>query len=408
MKVAIVAEYYPRADDPVSGIWAHRQAVAARDLGADVRVLVLHRPLPPLAAVRALDFGALARAVRQPPRAVLDGIEVRYVRYGSPPRPWSYGSWGLWAAPSVALALRRLRREFAFELIHAHYAVPAGDAVRRVAPDVPLVVSVHGGDVYATSAGMVGAGAVRATLAHARLVLANSAGTARRCADHGARATRVVHLGAEIPPPAPGPPAPGPPAPAPTPTLVSVGHLIPRKRHADVIAAVARLGTRHPDLRYVIVGDGPERERLAALARSLGVSDRVEIRGRLDPAQAAACARGATLFVLPSVDEAFGVAYVEAMAGGVPAIGCRGEDGPEEIAAAGGGMVLVPRGNPEALTAEIDALLGDPDRRAGLGREARATVRAAFTWERCGRETVAAYEAAVAGEPRGHSETRQV
>jgi glycosyltransferase involved in cell wall biosynthesis len=185
------------------------------------------------------------------------------------------------------------------------------------------------------------------------------------------------------------------PSPSPTPTLVTVGHLVPRKRHADVIAALARLGTRHPDLRYVIVGDGPERERLEGLARSLGVADRVELRGQLPPDQAAACAREATLFVLPSADEAFGVAYVEAMAGGVPAIGCRGEDGPEEIAAAGGGMVLVPCGDVVALAAQIDALLRDSDRRAVLGRAAAATVREAFTWEQCGRETMAAYREAV-------------
>jgi glycosyltransferase involved in cell wall biosynthesis len=163
-----------------------------------------------------------------------------------------------------------------------------------------------------------------------------------------------------------------------------------------VIAALARLVSRHPDLRYVIVGDGPERERLGALARAEGVGERVELAGQLGPAQAAAWAREATLFVLPSVDEAFGVAYVEAMAGGVPAIGCRGEDGPEEIAGAGGGIVLVPAGDVEALAAEIDALLSDPERRAALGREAAATVRAAFTWERCGSETLAAYrEAAI-------------
>jgi teichuronic acid biosynthesis glycosyltransferase TuaC len=408
MKVAVVTEYYPRAGDPVLGIWAHRQAVAARDLGAEIRVLVLHRPLPPLAAARSLDIGELAGAARQPARATIDGIDVQYVRYLSPPRPWSYGAWGLWAAPGLALALRRLRREFPFELVHAHNAVPAGDAVRRAAPGVPLVVSVHGGDVYATSASRVGARAVRDTLAHARLVLANSAGTARRCAEHGARATRVVHLGASVPP-ASVPPAPDvlPASVSPAPdvlpaesagtTLVTVGHLIARKRHADVIAALARLRGRHPDLRYVIVGDGPERERLRALAASLGVADRVELRGQLPPERAAACGREATLFVLPSIDEAFGVAYVEAMAGGVPAIGCRGEDGPEEIAAAGGGIALVPRGDVESLATQIDALLTDRDRRTALGREAAATVRHAFTWELCGRDTVAAYREAGAG-----------
>src|SRR6476469_7519909 len=111
MRVAIVAEYYPRAADAVRGIWTHRQAVAAREAGADVRVLVLHRPLPPLAAVRAGDFGALADAVRQPSETSLDGINVRYGRYLSPPRPWSYRSWGAWAAPSLRRALCALRTD---------------------------------------------------------------------------------------------------------------------------------------------------------------------------------------------------------------------------------------------------------------------------------------------------------
>ena len=51
VRVAVVAEYYPRAADPVLGVWAHRQALAARDAGAEVRVLVLHRPVPSRAAL---------------------------------------------------------------------------------------------------------------------------------------------------------------------------------------------------------------------------------------------------------------------------------------------------------------------------------------------------------------------
>ncbi len=55
MRVLVLAEYYPRAENPVLGVWAHRQALAARDAGAEVRVLVLHRPLPPLSALRRGD-----------------------------------------------------------------------------------------------------------------------------------------------------------------------------------------------------------------------------------------------------------------------------------------------------------------------------------------------------------------
>ena len=78
---------------------------------------------------------------------------------------------------------------------------------------------------------------------------------------------------------------------------------------------------------------------------------------------------------MPSTEEAFGVAYVEAMAAGVPAIGCRGEPGPEEIAAAGDGFLLVPPGDIERLTQRIDELLSDPHRLREAGQRARATRR---------------------------------
>ncbi|MDW5593629.1 glycosyltransferase [Conexibacter stalactiti] len=404
MKVAVVAEFYPRANDPVLGVWAHRQALAARAAGADVRVLVLHRPLPPLAAVKRGDVRALRAALSQPRAVELDGIEVTYVPYVSPPRPWSYGAWGAWAAPALKRALRDLHVRFPFELVHAHYAVPAGDAVRRALPGAPLVVSVHGGDVLATiDRGPYARRTVARTFAHARLVLANSAGTAVRCRAAGAPAdaVEVVHLGTDLPP-AREPDADGAhdaadaERSAAPPTLVTVGHLVARKRHADVVEALARLRDDHPALRYEIVGDGPERAPLAALAQRLGVADRVDFRGQLPPAQAHAQAQRADLFVLPSVDEAFGVAYIEAMAGGVPVIGCAGEDGPEEIAAAGGGIVRVPPRDPAALAARIDELLRDTSARRALGAAARATVEQRFTWERCGASTVAAYERALA------------
>jgi glycosyltransferase involved in cell wall biosynthesis len=384
VRALIIAEYYPRAGDPVRGVWAHRQAVATRDAGAEVRVLVLHRPVPPRAALRRGDIAAIGRELRQPATAQLDGIRVEYLRYLSPPRPWSYATWGAWAAPLLARRLRRMASECRFDLVHAHYAVPAGDAVCRAAVGLPLVLSVHGHDVYGDGPAML---AVPATLAHAALVMANSAGTARRCEANGASLTRVVHLGTDVPDAGSAPPL--------TPTLVTVGHLVARKRHTDVIAALALLGERDPPIRYVVVGDGPERERLRTQAAALGVAHAVEFRGQLPHARAVATARAASLFVMPSIDEAFGVAYVEAMAAGVPAVGCAGEDGPTEIAAAGGGIALVAPRDPGGLAAAIDALISDQAKLEAAGREARQTVVRSFTWQRCGRDTVAAYEEAL-------------
>ncbi len=420
-KVAIVAEFYPSQGDPVLGVWAHRQALAARDAGAEVRVLVLHRLVPPRSSLTDGPAGAaraLSRLAREPRRQTHDGLEVTYIPYVSPPRSGHYESWGTWAAPALGLALRRLRRSFAFDLIHAHNAVPAAEAVRRARRgllrwrhrgEVPLVVSVHGGDVLYTAAAPptgspAGAATVARALGAARLVLANSQGIAELARAHGAGETRVVHLGTDLPArpyssrrtESPGragrieiPQAPPPPA------LVTVAHLVARKRHADVLRALAVLSQRHPTLRYEIIGEGPERVVLEGLAARLEIAERVEFHGQLPPAEAIERARRCTLFVMPSTEEAFGVAYVEAMAGGLPAIGCRGEPGPEEIAAVGDGFMLVPPGDIERLSQRIDELLSDSHRLREASQRARATVAASFTWERCGEQTLAAYEHAL-------------
>ena len=101
--------------------------------------------------------------------------------------------------------------------------------------------------------------------------------------------------------------------------------------------------------------------------------------------------------MLPSVDEAFGVAYVEAMAGGVP-----GDRLPRRARPGGdralrrAGCGSSPPGDPEALAGELDALLADDARRRELGAAARATVAGALhLGAAAARATVAAYEAAL-------------
>jgi len=389
VRVCVVAEFYPRAHDPVLGIWAHRQAMAARDAGAEVRVVVLHRPIPPLDTPRRELRRALGTLWRQPRHAVLDGLPVDYVRFLAPPRPATYGAWGAWAAPPLALHLRRLGRRWPFDLVHAHSAVPAGEAVRRARLGVPLVVSSHGADSFFTSTTYaVGEKAVRAVYSEAAVVLANSRGIERAARRLGARSTSVVRLGTDVPETLP--------AKRPEPTLVTVGHLVARKRQGDVIRALWILRDRYPRLRHLIVGDGPERAHLEGLAAELGLGDRVEFAGQLPNPEALQAAWTGHVFVLPSVDEAFGVAYVEAMAGGLPAVGCLGEPGPAEIEEAGPGIRLVAPGDIPALAQAIDRELARTPREQGeRGARARATVERHFTWERCGHATVAVYEKAL-------------
>jgi glycosyltransferase involved in cell wall biosynthesis len=404
LRVAVVAEWYPSPDDPVLGIWAHRQAVAARDAGAEVRVLALRRPIPPLAVARKVfhvppaigELGRWIEGARTSLRPVtLDGLAVEPVPFLAPPRPLSYGGWGYWMAPALAGALDRLYGEWRFDVLHAHCLAPAGHAGarwirsrRRAGSRPAFVVSAHGPDMINVPVGSsVGRRACVAAMAAADLVVANSTWAARRCEEIAGRAipARVVYLGADVPPASHS-------SSNGAVRMVTVAHLVERKRHSVVLRALARLDpARRPE--YLVIGDGPCRSGLERLAEELAVADRVRFVGQLPNPEAVARAAACDLFVMPGVEEPFGVAFVEAMAAGLPAIGSRGEGGPEDIAAAGPGMILVAPDDPGGLAGVLERLIGDRAGLARLGAAARETVAANFTWERCGAETVAAYQA---------------
>lgn len=405
LRVAVVAEWYPSSLDPVHGIWAHRQALAVRELGVEVRVLALRRPVPPLRTVRALgrfppDPAPLRSWLASQPTLwrteELDGIPITPVPLVAPPRPWSYGSWGWWIAPTLGRALRALRARWPFDLVHAHNVVPTAHATvlsELWRSGVPVVASTHGPDVIKVpERGPLARRALKTALTRCDLVLANSRWAAERCRALAGLplATRVVHLGADLPDPHELPPK------HPRLTIVTVAHLQARKRHETVLQALFALRDR---LRvdYLVIGDGEERPRLERLVAELGLGDRVRFLGQLPHSLALAEMRRCHAFVMPSVEEPFGVAYVEAMAAGLPVIASAGEGGPEDIATAGGGILLVPPGDHEATASAILRALG-PEREQ-LGRAARETVRANFTWRRCGERTVAAYRELLEGPP---------
>lgn len=398
LRVAVVAEWYPSPMDPVLGVWVHRQAVAARDAGAEVRVLAARRPIPPVSVVRR-GPRAVAVWTRGVPALLapweLDGIPIAPVTFVTPPRPVSYGVWGYWLGPPLARELDRLHAQWPFDLIHAQCVTPPGYAaarwLRRRQAGPALAVSTHGPDVISVHARSRWAGhATRVALESADVVIANSSWATRRCeaiAGH-VLPSEVVHLGADLPAPVTSRLA--------RPTIVTLGHLVARKRHAVVLHALAALPEpTRPD--YLVIGDGPGREALLRLTAELGLSERVRLVGQLDHDRALIELARCQLFVMPSVDEPFGVAYVEAMAAGLPVIATRGEGGPEDIAAAGAGIVLVPADDHRALAEAIAAELRDPARLAALGAAARDTVARNLTWARCGERTVAAYERALAG-----------
>jgi glycosyltransferase involved in cell wall biosynthesis len=163
--------------------------------------------------------------------------------------------------------------------------------------------------------------------------------------------------------------------------IVCVSRLCAYKNVAALLAQLPRVVRAHPTTRLVLVGDGDERPALARLAARLGVAARVRFVGaRPDPERYLALAE---LHVLPSMQEGFGVAQLEALACGVPIIAFRTGAGGDGVTAiedilAGSGAGLAATDEAE-LGSALKDLLGDDARRASMAASALRRARA-FTW----------------------------
>ena len=105
--------------------------------------------------------------------------------------------------------------------------------------------------------------------------------------------------------------------------LLTLGRMDPAERYKgfdETMQAVAALAPDHPDLAYLICGDGGDRPRLERKARDLGVADRVVFAGYIPETEKADHYRLADAFVMPGRGEGFGIVYLEALACGVPVV----------------------------------------------------------------------------------------
>lgn len=155
------------------------------------------------------------------------------------------------------------------------------------------------------------------------------------------------------------------------PRVISVMRLQPRKRPLDLVHILARARARLPPDRrphLTVVGDGPLRRDLARLAARLGVADAVELLGSVPRARVRDLLAGADLFLLPTAQEAFGIAALEARAAGLPVVARAGS---------GASDVVTPGDNGELgddLDGLAEALVGlalDESRRARYAARAR-------------------------------------
>jgi glycosyltransferase involved in cell wall biosynthesis len=177
--------------------------------------------------------------------------------------------------------------------------------------------------------------------------------------------------------------------PADGPVVATVGRLTEQKGHAYLLRAWALVTAARPEARLVVVGDGPLRERLATLARALGVFDAVRFTGwRRDATE---IVEAADAYAHPSLWEGFGLALLEAMAAGKPVVASRVSTIPEIVVDGETGWLVAPRDGP-AMARSLLKLLNDPVGAHRMGQTGCRRVLTCFDAERMVRATEAVYE----------------
>ena len=147
-------------------------------------------------------------------------------------------------------------------------------------------------------------------------------------------------------------------------TVLCVARQYPRKRVADLIDAFALLAVRCPRARLVVIGDGPDHHQLQQQVKRLGLGSVVQLLGAVaDDREVRRWYQRASLFCLPSVQEGFGIVFLEAMASGLPVVSTTATAIPEVVPHGQAGLLVPPR-DPAALAAAIETLLHDPQRLA--------------------------------------------
>lgn len=147
-----------------------------------------------------------------------------------------------------------------------------------------------------------------------------------------------------------------------------VANLHPIKEHASLLRAMATIAPRHPATRLVLVGDGPERERLERLTRELGLAERVVFAGRLS--NTPNLHHLFDLSVLCSRSEGLSNSILEAMAAGRPVVATDVGATADAVVEGVTGL-LVPSGDPPALVAALERLITDREFAARLGEAGR-------------------------------------
>jgi 1,2-diacylglycerol 3-alpha-glucosyltransferase len=174
--------------------------------------------------------------------------------------------------------------------------------------------------------------------------------------------------------------------------IISIGRLAPEKNWETLLHAVALAYAEHRSMRLVLIGDGPQKQTLEALAADLGIAERIIFTGQLPFEEVPAYLKAADMFSFASVTETQGLATIEAMAAGLPVVAVDGS-GTHDIVDNGKQGFLV-ENDPNALASAIKEMLCNPQQMKHFRANALKKART-FDANRLGKQMIKVYEQAI-------------
>lgn len=365
---------FPHAARPNHGIFVENRLRHLVRSGQATSLVMAPVPWFPF---RSSIFGDWACHARAPVTETRHGLEIVHPRYKVIPKlGMSAAPWLLFRAALPAMR-RLLQAGHRFDAIDAHYVYPDGVAAtwlgRRFG--LPVVMTARGTDVNLIPRYSLPRRLIQGAIRDAAALIAVSAALKQALVELGAPDDKVTVLRNGVETDLFRPPEDRDALQRELgligPALISVGGLIPRKGHDRTIEAMTRL----PGYSLLIVGEGPERERLSAQIARLGLGDRVRLLGPRPHASLPALYGAADASVLASSREGWANVLLESMACGTPVVASNIWGNPEVVRAPAAGVIYEPN-TPDGIAEGVRRLFGALPSRA----ETRAYAEP-FSWD---------------------------
>lgn len=399
----MVSSSYPRFPGDLTGTFVEPIAHGIAARGHAVHVVAPWHPL-------------IARPARE------GNVHFHFYRYAPAPALNVFGYAGAlradvsirWAAYAVtpfalAAAWRMTRRVVAraqATVVHAHWVIPSGAVAALSTLSRPLVVSLHGSDVFVAERHAAIRAAARHAFRRAGWVTACSEDLRTRAIRIGTDPHRseVIPYGVDVTRFRPDSDARDRlrrchRIPHDADVVLAAGRLVRKKGFEYLVDAVAALAPRRPALRLVLAGSGDLDGELRQRAAGQGIEDRVTWLGAVAQSDVAGWLAAADVAAVPAVrDDAGNVdglpnVVLEALASGTPVV-ATAAGGIGTVAVDRRTALVVPERDPSGLARALDELFSNPSLAAALGRAARAEMSASRTWDRVAGRFERAYDRA--------------